>query len=177
MADFNVAVSITLDPQHEGGFQKNPKDKGNWTGGQIGVGELRGTNHGISAAEFPNVDIEHLTPAQAAQIYFTAPQGYWKAIYAQIQEQIIANKLFDLGVLFGPGIAIEILQKVLQPQFSDVVADKVFGPATLAAVNGSEPTSLLQAYKTAFVARAIIAGANNPAEREDVSDWIRRINS
>jgi lysozyme family protein len=177
MAEFNIAVAITLDPQHEGGFQCNPKDKGNWTGGQVGVGELKGTNFGISAREFPDEDIRGLTVARAEQLYLTSPQGYWKDMYNNIQEQIIANKLFDLGVLFGPGTAIKVLQEVLIPQFPTVVADGVFGPHTLLAVNDSEPFSLLRAYKTTFVARAIRAGATNPNEREDVGSWIRRINS
>lgn len=34
---------------HEGGFQCDPKDRGNWTGGRVGVGELKGTNRGIAA--------------------------------------------------------------------------------------------------------------------------------
>jgi len=177
MASFDIAVAITLDPQHEGGFQKNPNDKGNWTSGQVGVGELKGTNFGISAAQFPTVDIENLTVAQAKQIYFTASQRYWNPLYAQIKDQFITNKLFDLGVPFGPGTAVKILQGVLQPQFPSVTPDAAFGPATLAAVNESDPHSLLIAYKTAFVAHAIAVGAANPLERAFVGDWIRRINS
>ena len=29
--------------RNEGGFQKDPKDRGNWTSGKVGVGELKGT--------------------------------------------------------------------------------------------------------------------------------------
>jgi len=176
MANFDIAVSITLDPAHEGGFQKNPSDSGNWTGGQVGAGVLKGTNFGISAAQFPNEDIENLTVALAKQIYFTAPQHYWGALYDQIREQDVANKLFDLGVLFGVGTAIEKLQEVLRAQFG-LRVDGEFGPNTLKAVNGAEPTSLLVAYKTAFVARAIQTGAEDPTKRTFVGDWIRRINS
>lgn len=173
MGDFSIAVAITVDPAHEGGFQENPNDSGNWTGGKIGVGELKGTNFGISAAEFPDLDIVNLTVTRAKGIYQI---HYWNPLYADIKDQFICNKLFDMGVLFGVGTAVEYLQQILVPQFS-LTVDKSFGPQTLAAVNGSEPISLLTAYKVALVARAIKVGADNPADRADVSDWIRRINS
>ena len=173
--DFNIAVAITLDPAHEGGFQKNPNDSGNWTGGKVGVGTLKGTNFGISAAQFPNVDIEGLTVATAKEIYFTSPQ-YWNPLYAQIKDQHVGNKLFDMGVLFGAGTAVGIMQQVLVPQFG-IHVDDTFGLATLAAINGAEPFSLLTAYKTAMVARVVKIGAEQPSKREFVGDWIRRINS
>ena len=173
MADFSVAVKITLSPTHEGGFQDNKNDVGNWTGGKVGVGELKGTNMGISARWYPALDIKNLTVEQASSIY---ELKYWNPLYSQIKEQDIANKLFDLGVLMGQGTAVKILQDTLRPQF-DIVPDGSFGPKTLEAVNASEPTSLLLAYKTALVAHAISLGAANPLMREDVATWIRRINS
>ncbi len=172
MADFTIAVNLTLI--REGGFENNPNDSGNWTGGKVGEGELKGTKYGISAAEFPTLDIVNLTEAEAQVIY---KSKYWLVLYEAIKDQFVTNKLFDLGVLFGQGTAIKILQTVLQPQFSDVKVDEIFGPATLAAVNGADPHSLLLAYKTAFVSRAIQTGAQNPNDRPFVSGWIRRINS
>ena len=172
MADFTIAVNLTLI--REGGFENNPNDSGNWTGGKVGEGELKGTKYGISAAEFPTLDIVNLTEAEAQVIY---KSKYWLVLYEAIKDQFVTNKLFDLGVLFGQGTAIKILQTVLQPQFSDVKVDEIFGPATLAAVNGADPHSLLLAYKTAFVSRAIQTGTQNPNDRPFVSGWIRRINS
>ena len=172
MADFNIAVALTL--LNEGGYENDPNDAGNWTGGKVDVGELRGTKYGISASEFPALDIVNLTEAEAQVIY---KSKYWLVLYEAIKDQFITNKLFDLGVLFGQGTAIKILQTVLIPQFPDVVADGLFGPMTLAAVNQAEPHSLLLAYKTAFVARAIQTGAQNPDDRAFVNGWIRRINS
>ena len=34
---------------HEGLFQNDRDDRGNWTSGKIGVGELKGTKFGIAA--------------------------------------------------------------------------------------------------------------------------------
>lgn len=169
MADPKVAFTITTDTNHEGGFQKDPDDSGNWTGGKVGVGELRGTNFGISAAEFPSLDIENLTRDRAIEIYASR---YWPALYSQIDDQPVANKLADMGVLFGQGTVVKILQAVLHLQ-----DDGLFGPNTLAKVNGAEPNSLLTAFRTGLVQRAVAIGAADPLKRKEVGGWIRRINS
>lgn len=167
MADFNKAVIKTLG--HEKGFQKRPHDKGNWTGGAIGVGELKGTNMGISAAQFPNMDIEHLTTDQVTGIYWIK---YWRKLYDNIIDQLVAEKMFDLGVLSGPGESVKIMQGIL-----GLVVDGAFGTRTLAAVNLAEPNSLLRTYKTAYVTYAMQLAADHPPMREDLSGWITRINS
>lgn len=173
MADFYIAVKITMDVDHEGGFQKREGDRGNWTGGQVGKGILRGTKYGISAAQFPDLDIENLTVAQAEGIYLNK---YWDSTYSYIKEQVIANKLFDMGVLWGRSKAVEVMQKALAASWPATV-DGIMGPITLNQINNSEPVSLLLAYKTVFVTDAIETGARKPEERPAVAGWIRRINS
>lgn len=174
MADFKTAVLITIDPNHEGGYQDDPQDHANWSSGQIGVGELVGTKYGITAVDMPGVNIKDLTPDQAVDYY---AQHYWKSLYSQIEDQDVANKLFDMGVLFGVGEAVKLLQISLKPAFPDLATDGAFGPETLSAINQAEPTSLLGAYKTALVAYTLRIAANNPNERGDVPGWGRRINS
>jgi lysozyme family protein len=169
MADAKTAFLITIDPEHEGGFQNLHNDRGNWTGGQVGAGLLKGTKYGISAAQFPTLDIENLTPEQAIEIYV---EGYWKTLYSQIDSQEIANKLADLGVLFGVGTAVRMLQVTL-----GITADGNFGPGTLEATNAHDADSLLTAYKTTFVTHAAQVGAANPLERQYVGGWVKRINS
>jgi lysozyme family protein len=98
-------------------------------------------------------------------------------LYSRITSQVIANKIFDLGVLFGVHVAVVLMQEVLQPHFPTLTIDGIFGSGTLDAVNGADPASLLVAYKAAFVGRAAKAGAEHPEERQFVAGWIRRINS
>jgi len=155
MADFNPAVILTL--KHEGGYTDNPNDPGG------------ATNMGITQADMPGVNLRTLTSAQAAIFYC---KKFWNPIYNEIVNQSVANKLFDLGVLFGIGAAVEILQQVL-----GIKMDGNFGPVTLQAVNASDSVSLLLAYRTAMVARAVAIGASRPAERVFVAGWINRINS
>jgi lysozyme family protein len=169
MSDFKTAVLITIDPEHEGGFQKNPNDHANWSSGKIGEGTLIGTKYGITALDMPGVDIENLTPEQAIEYYV---EHYWKPLYSQIESQLIANKIFDLGVLFGVGTAVGIMQLTL-----GITVDHAFGPNTLAAINQTEETSLLSHYKGNFVTHAFNVAAANPAERGNLKGWTARINS
>jgi len=169
MADARTAILITLDPTHEGGFQKNPKDRANWTGGVVGVGTLVGTNGGITTLDMPGVDIEHLTTEQKIAYYL---EHYWKSYYSQITSQIIANKIFDMGVLFGIATAVHMLQTTL-----GVVADGIFGPATLAEVNCSNAMVLLAEFQVALRDHAGAIAAGNSNDDQDLPDWLRRIDS
>ena len=54
----------------EGGFTNDPNDRGNWTSGKIGVGELKGTKYGISAMAYPLEDIKNIgIPYEQALTY------------------------------------------------------------------------------------------------------------
>lgn len=173
MANISQSISITLDANHEGGFQKNPKDRANWTGGQVGVGALVGTNHGITALDMPGVDIENLTTAQAMEWYMTTriPEQYNNPLYAEISAQAVCDKLFDMGVLFGVGTAVKALQTAL-----GIAVDGAFGPASLAATNAANPMMLLADFQAMLCAHAQ-AVAMNPNDAPDLPDWERRIKS
>lgn len=155
MANFNIAVALTL--KNEGGYVDNLSDPG------------KATNMGITQEDLPDQNIQELTQAQAIT-YYSA--NYWKSLYSEIEDQFVANKLFDLGVLFGVGTAVQMMQGVLK-----LTPDGIFGPASLAAVNEAEPLSLLTAYKTVMAQHAIDIGGEHPAERQFVVGWLRRINS
>lgn len=160
MSNFQEAVKKTLI--HEGGFVDNPHDAGGRT------------KYGITQKDLPDVDIAQITPEQAT-VYYS--EHYWKPLYAQIQSQSVAEKIFDMGVLFGVGKAVKILQAVLQPAFPEVTPDGQFGPTTLNAVNQAEENSLLQGYKTALVAYTLRIVLAHPEDRDFVAGWGRRINS
>src|SRR5690554_3598272 len=50
---------------HEGKFTDVRGDRGNWTSGRVGAGELKGTKYGISAMSYPHLDIKAITLEQA----------------------------------------------------------------------------------------------------------------
>lgn len=175
MANFQQALAKTLI--HEGGYQNNPDDSGNWFNG-INYG----TKYGITAADvvhyFPAFIsdlncVRNLTVDQAGVIYAA---GYWKDLYSQINDQPIAEKLFDMGVLMGVKTAVKLLQITLQSQIA-IVPDGVFGPETLSDVNQAAPADLLSRYRSTLVDHCISIMNHNPKDTQFVRGWITRISS
>jgi lysozyme family protein len=130
---FNSAFEKTVGL--EGVFNIDPDDNGNWTSGRKGLGMLKGTKYGISAAVYPYLDIENLTLEEAKAIYY---RDYWnplrldKIINNEIQEEV-----FDTGVNMGIEISARILQSAVN--FLEIgnplAEDGQIGPKTLARVN------------------------------------------
>ena len=82
----------------EGGLTLHPTDPGNWTGGEQGKGELKGTNWGISAASYPHVDIVNLSQAAAADI---AKRDYWRNVPADLPDSV---RFFAFDIAFHHGV-------------------------------------------------------------------------
>ena len=125
--DFAKIADIVLG--FEGGFQRNPRDPGNWSSGKIGVGTLVGTNYGIAAAFHPGVDIEKLTREQALGML---ERGYWTPLNASWLPAPLALLLFDFVVNSGSDAAVEALQSIVR-----VRADRRLGQMTCDAVKRS----------------------------------------
>lgn len=155
MVDFNTAVQKTL--LHEGGYVNNPNDSGG------------PTKYGITQADMPGVSIADITTEQAVAYY---TEHYWKPLYSQITAQLVAEKIFDMGVLFGVGTAVGVLQLAL-----GLVVDHAFGPNTLAAVNQSDASALLSTYKANLVTHTFNIATANPKDRVFLKGWANRINS
>jgi lysozyme family protein len=132
MDNFERCFAFTLGA--EGGYSNNPADPGNWTGGAVGNGELRGTNFGISASAYPQLDIANLTQKQAEDIY---RRDYWAVLQGDRLPLPVALVAFDAAVNAGPKRAVAWLQ-----QAAGVPADGVLGHATLAALNAGDATAV-----------------------------------
>lgn len=119
---------------HEGRFTANPKDPGNWTGGRVGVGTLKGTNWGIAANSYPNIDIAHLTRAEAIAIY---ERDFWDAVRGDDLPPMLAFQALDVAVNHGPSRARRMLQLA-----AGVLDDGIIGPITLAALRAADRNDL-----------------------------------
>jgi lysozyme family protein len=119
---------------HEGGFQDNPHDCGNWTSGVCGQGSLKGTNHGISAASYPDLDIKNLTLTDIRKIYY---DDYWDAMDLQRIPELLHFLMFDAAVHSGVFKSVQFLQRALQ-----VADDGIVGPITLKAANEMQSEKL-----------------------------------
>lgn len=161
MDSFCKAFAFVLGA--EGAWSGDPNDRGNWTGGKILDGELRGTKYGISAASYPDLDIQNLTLDQAEAIYRT---DYWAKIRGDEIPPAIAMCAFDCAVNQGPTIAIKLLQKTY-----GTVTDGIFGKKTLAAIIDSDisPTVL------DFLARRAVHYAQLEQFPDYGLGWMRRL--
>lgn len=115
--------NITLGS--EGKLSVNPKDPGNWTGGKVAAGVLKGTKFGISAASYPTVDIVNLTIDQAWHIYewdFYRPSGCDRLPWCW------ALAVFDAAINEGAHTAGKLMQEAL-----GVKIDGDIGSVTIAA--------------------------------------------
>lgn len=145
-AAFETAFAITVGV--EGGYTNNPSDPGNWTGGKIGAGVCKGTNCGISAAAYPNLDIASLTLDQVKGLYLN---DYWSKSGCDLCPDGLAICVFDAAVNNGVGQAIRWLQSAV-----GATPDGAIGPATRAAIAAIKDlpsvVSLFHGARIAFMA-------------------------
>lgn len=111
---------------HEGGFTNDRRDRGNWTSGVIGQGQLKGTKYGISAMSYPSIDIRNMTLATAKAIY---RRDFWQRWSCDKVPAGVDYLLFDAAINHGGNRAARLLQAAV-----GAVQDGAIGPATLRAV-------------------------------------------
>ena len=163
MGVFEQAFKVVVG--EEGGFSDEPADPGNWTGGAVGAGVLRGTKYGVSAAAYPTVDIAALTPDAAQAIY---RRDYWNRISGDALPPALALLVFDASVNNGVERAAQWLQAAC-----GVAQDGVIGPQTLAAVaaRASDGAALC----AEVVAERLLFMAALPTWRVFGTGWARRL--
>lgn len=98
MAKGNFPPALTDVLVHEGDYTNDRRDPGNWTGGKVGVGELKGTKKGIAAASYPHLDIKNLTDTKIAEIY---EANYWRKIQGDELPAGVDLSGFDYSVNSG----------------------------------------------------------------------------
>lgn len=161
--EFLAAVTRVL--VDEGGTETAPDDPG-------GI-----TRFGISAREYPTLDIAHLTRADAIAIYY---RDYWHPFGFDAAPGAIAAKVFDLAVNIGPAHAIGCLQRALRAVGRRVTEDNVLGPETAAAARAAEPLALMAATRSETAGYYRVMAALARDERPDVGDrdfltgWLNR---
>lgn len=130
MANFAKAIKHIF--LHEGGFQANPNDSGNYNSKK----QLVGTNLGITAIEaekylgYPPTkkDMLSFKKEWAETIYF---EKYWTPIKGEkLESQKVATIFLDYAVNCGVKTAIKRIQRILKIQ-----DDGIFGDITLEAIN------------------------------------------
>jgi lysozyme family protein len=160
MDDFMKAFHIVIDV--EKGFQDDPDDDGNWTGGKFNWGLLRGTKYGISAAAYPTEDIANLTIERAQFLY---KRDYWDADRCGDIPWPMSLYLFDDAVNSGQRTAIRQLQAVLGATVDGVIGDQTISLAK----------TMTEEDKALFLASRIFDETKNPKWPEYGHGWAKRI--
>lgn len=125
MSAFDVAFEQLIGL--EGKYSNDERDPGNWTGGAVNNGELKGTMYGISAASYPDMDIVNLTLSKAKAIYLT---DFWGKLRCSALPDVIAIALFKEGVNLGVWGAAKAFQRSLKVQPDGVIGQITIGLAT-----------------------------------------------
>lgn len=168
MADFQPAVTITL--QNEGGFLHNPV-----------TGEI--ANYGVTLKfiqtsgykrDADEAFVRNLSRADALDIYRSY---FWdRSHIGSIDNQNLANKVFDLTVNMGP-VALRLLQSAVNACGGKCAADGVLGPVSIRQINALNADQLLAHYRHLAADQYRRIAANNCDLAGDLTAWLARLNS
>lgn len=165
MTAFDQAFDALLG--HEGGYSCEHADPGNWTGGAVGEGILKGTKYGIDSASYPALDIRNLTEDQARAIY---RRDYWERVRGDDLPPGLALLVFDAAVNNGVDRATRWLQIAAGTE-----VDGALGPQTLAAVAGVLAARGPIPLCVEFMAQRTVFMAALPTWRTFGLGWARRL--
>lgn len=129
------------------------------------------TKYGITAAQYPKLDIANLTYDQAFAIYV---RDYWPQAKADQLPRPLNALTYDLCVTSGPKNAIRILQRAV-----GATDDGIWGPKTKAAAEAAcsttpkmlAATRLFTEKRIAFY-QAIVK--NDSSQAKFLNGWINR---
>lgn len=148
---------------HEDGYQCDPIDRGNWTTGIVGQGELRGTKYGICAMSYPYLDIKNITLDRAKEIYWN---DFWSRLNANHFNAAIGYQLFDSCVNHGIGNTVKMIQRAVGE-----IDDGIMGPVTRKAIYSTEINDLLMK----FIAERIVFMTYCATFPSHGKGWMRRM--
>jgi lysozyme family protein len=155
MSTFEAAIAVVL--KHEGVLTDDKNDPGGMTHYGISLRYLKTLaeldREGFSVGDINHdgridgQDVRAMQMTDAIELY----RVYWwdPYRYAQITDQALATKVFDLTVNMGSDASHRCLQRAVRAASGTcLVEDGVLGPATLRSVNALPTDSLLSAYRS-----------------------------
>ena len=148
---------------HEGGFQNQHLDRGNWTSGKVGTGELKGTKFGISAMSYPHLDIKNITREDVKPIYY---KDFWLPLGGDSLDPALVFQAFDASFHHGISNCIQMVQRALR-----VIDDGHFGPKSLQALKEMDTSDLIMR----FLAQRLRFMTNTKVWDLYSRGWTRRI--
>lgn len=144
MSKFEDAIDQTL--KNEGGLSNNKNDPGGITKYGISLRFLKECGIDINNdGAIDSKDVVNLTVPQAVKLY---KLYFWeKSKIFLIDNQVLANKVFDLSVNMGGKQAIKLLQEALNMHVTpQLVKDGIIGQNTLKAIDNISMHVLMGDY-------------------------------
>lgn len=160
----------------EGVFSQDPNDRGNWTGGARGRGELMGTKYGISAKSYGKKIremggcIQALSLSDAQQIY---KSDFWNGLKCDLLPSIHRAPLFSCAVNCGVQNSVKWYQQAL-----GVEADGIMGPITIRkAIEHPLPKDVLYDFAELWLAHydSIVANDTTGTQARYLKGWRNRV--
>lgn len=173
---FHAAVSYVIrneigqDPKGDGGFTLDPSDRGGATKWGISLRALSASRGTKCTPE----DVRDLSKEEALRIY---RKDYWLPLSCHLLfSSQVATAVFDLGVLFGPGISAKNAQIACRSAgFPRTVSDGIIGPITLKALNAVSFPVWCAAYQKLFFDRILEIVQNDQTQAGYVRGWENRV--
>ncbi|GEN64686.1 glycosyl hydrolase 108 family protein [Acetobacter oeni] len=159
MSAADLDTCIAFIGAAERGYQNNYSDPGNWSSGMRYVGNLIGTNYGISAPTLTKWMMREITPSDMRTLDWATARDiyvawFWNLIHGDDLPSGLDLMGFDHAIMAGPASALAEIadsaavglgtqattlsrfrMQILQRRL-DVVPDGFYGPLTSAAIAG-----------------------------------------
>lgn len=168
MANFELAYKTTLE--NEGGYVNDPND----SGGETYKGISR--NNWSKWEGWTKIDIAKTKPGFPnnlnieSDVFEFYQVNFWNRLRAdQIENQQIAESIFDFAVNAGIGTAVSLAQMVVGAK-----SDGVIGPITIEAINKYNPELFLAEFTLAKIARYVSIVKRRPENKKYFYSWIVR---
>jgi lysozyme family protein len=172
MAEFQPALQKVL--AHEGEYVNDPDD----LGGETYKGIARNRHSKWSGwvridmskgqSGFPaNLEKDVKLQEEIALFYQV---NFWDTLSADnINNQLVANSIFDFGVNAGVQMSALLAQIVVE-----ATADGVIGPQSIEKINAFDPDHFLAAFTVAKIARYVTIIKRRPTSRKYLYGWVCR---
>ena len=187
MAQFSISYRKTAG--HEGGYANHPDDRG------------KETYRGISRLHWPEWEGWPIIDRLKAESDFPANlesdpdlgnlvvkffhDNFWKTINGDaVQQQEIADELYDTGVNMSPKAAVKFLQTALnvlnknQQLYKDIKEDGDLGQQTLGAISaylGHRPLDILLTVMNVSQGCRYMQLLKDPAQEAFALGWFGRV--
>ncbi|WP_336718506.1 glycosyl hydrolase 108 family protein [Asaia bogorensis] len=143
----NFPLIAQFTASYEGNYQASPNDAGNWTSGQLRIGRLVGTMHGISAplmvqwcGDAKLVTAETMKSISIATYRAIYSALYWRPVAGDDLPGGVDLMLADFCFNSGVRRASNQLQQIIGMSSDEI--DGNIGPETLAALAVVKPEML-----------------------------------